>query len=201
MVSPGIGSTAGINRLYISGFLTWRPSTERRNADTAIVSLRLTGGSFRTVPRGRIIGRARWGGISGVLADRYATYAPSAQLQLHSLLIMDDPWVHETVDIAIAEPRLGIEELIDFIRRNSDVVTVNVGIYQDAESGMQVSRFCARLKPRLTVSEHNRNSRQSVTKRDSSLSWSARRSSRMRCGSPIPPWLPTYSVPSRYRLA
>ena len=78
------------------------------------------------------------GGIGAEATERYPDYGPGAGLQRHTLLIMDDPWVHERTDTPIVEPCLKTDELVRFIRANMEVggiVTVNLGIYQDGGVG------------------------------------------------------------------
>ena len=74
---------------------------------------------------------------------------------LHTLLILDDPWVHAEPDSPVAPPRYTARELADYIavsRRIGAPVSVNMGVYQDGtfgEASLAVMRELAGMMKRV----------------------------------------------------
>lgn len=63
-----------------------------------------------------------------------------AGLQFHSLLYLDAPWVHGRLDAEMEPPRFSAEDLSNYVQscmQNQGVVTVNLGVYQEASIGPQ----------------------------------------------------------------
>jgi len=83
-----------------------------------------------------------WAGeIDGPLkpaTGRYIEYSAGEGLQLHTLIMLEDIWVHSTPNSEMESPTFTEEELIDFVRgitEKQGVVTINLGIYQDGTIG------------------------------------------------------------------
>ena len=80
---------------------------------------------------------------------------PMPGTPLHTLLILDDPWVHAEPDSPVAPPRYTARELADYIaasRRIGAPVSVNMGVYQDGtfgEASLAVMRELAGMMKRV----------------------------------------------------
>ena len=83
-----------------------------------------------------------WAGeIDGSLkpaTGRYIEYSAGEGLQLHTLIMLEDIWVHGRPDSEMESPVFTEQELIDFVSNITEkqgVVTINLGIYQDGTIG------------------------------------------------------------------
>ena len=74
---------------------------------------------------------------------------PQAGPQGHATVFLDDPWIHDVRDRAIAGPRFSRQQLIDYVRACRErhiVVTLNAGIYQDGTIGPETLEQLKALK-------------------------------------------------------
>ena len=73
----------------------------------------------------------------------------------HTLLIMDDPWIHNDADTDIADPNFRKENLIAYIKdcnAKNAPVTINLGIYQDGGIGTGAAEVMSQVRSALRTS-------------------------------------------------
>lgn len=95
-------------------------------------------------------------GLTTVPSQQPPQYGPGAGIPHHTLLIMDDPWVHSDIDAPISEPRLEYALLADHVRRSAKVnapVTINLGIYQDGGVGPRSLDMLRRLRRAVAAAQ------------------------------------------------
>ncbi|HTF27844.1 MAG TPA: hypothetical protein VK625_03315, partial [Flavitalea sp.] len=73
---------------------------------------------------------------------------PGKGLPFHSLVVMENDWVHEKVNEKIPSPRLKAEQLTEYISscKGKGPVTINLGIYQDGTIGEEALAEMEKIK-------------------------------------------------------
>jgi len=100
-----------------------------------------------------------WAGEVGApgppATSRYIERGAGAGLQFQSLLYLDAPWVHSSLDSEMEPPRFSSEVLTGYVQscmQKQGVVTVNLGIYQDGTIGSQTRELMGSVRRKIRSS-------------------------------------------------
>jgi hypothetical protein len=80
---------------------------------------------------------------------------PGKGLPFHSLIVLENDWVHDKENTPIAPPRLTAAQLIPYIASCSSKgpVTINLGIYQDGTIGEMAMAEMEKIRTGLSSNE------------------------------------------------